>query len=94
MSMTEKEVTSCIQTIELLKQLAYNIHGVMDVVDDRNCKKIIDLLKEQRKAKVAFMEDQFGNTATKCDNCGLYLEKAYSRCPKCQMELDWNSCQS
>ena len=46
--MTEKEITSCIQTIELLKKLAYNIHGVMDVIDSKNCEKIINLLKEQK----------------------------------------------
>jgi len=39
---------SCIQTIELLKQLALNIHGVIDVIDDRNCNDIINLLKEHK----------------------------------------------
>lgn len=39
---------SCIQTIELLRNLALNIHGVIDVVDDRNCNDIIALLKEQQ----------------------------------------------
>ena len=39
---------SCIQTIELLRQLSLNIHGVIDVIDDRNCNDIINLLKEQK----------------------------------------------
>ena len=45
--MNKKEAKSCIQTVELLKNLAYNIHGMMDVVDARNCKKIIELLESQ-----------------------------------------------
>lgn len=38
---------SCIQTIELLRKLALNIHGIIDVIDDRNCNDIITMLKEQ-----------------------------------------------
>ena len=40
--MNEKERKSCIFTIKTLMNLAYNIHGVMDVVDVDNCKKIIE----------------------------------------------------
>ncbi len=43
--MTRKEADSCIHTIELLRRLAFNIHGVMDVVDADNCDKMIDMLK-------------------------------------------------
>ena len=50
--MTKAEVTSCIQTITLLKELAYNIHGYMDVIDAENCKKMIELLKEQEKKQI------------------------------------------
>ena len=42
--MNEKERKSCIFTIKTLMNLAYNIHGVMDVVDVDNCKKIIEML--------------------------------------------------
>ena len=42
--MDEKERKSCIFTINTLMNLAYNIHGVMDVVDVDNCKKIIEML--------------------------------------------------
>lgn len=45
--MTRKEAKSCIGTIELLQRLAYNIHGVMDVIDAGNCKKIIEALKKE-----------------------------------------------
>ena len=46
--MTCKEIESCIQTIELLRRLAFNVHGVMDVIDTQNCDKIIELLKQSR----------------------------------------------
>ena len=44
--MPTKEVDSCIKTVEMLRRLALNIHGVIDVVDDENCKKIISALKQ------------------------------------------------
>lgn len=43
--MTYKERQSCIHTINMLRRLALNIHGVIDVVDDRNCNKLIELLE-------------------------------------------------
>ncbi len=42
--MKAKERKSCIHTIKTLMNLAYNIHGVMDVVDADNCEKIIEML--------------------------------------------------
>lgn len=45
--MTREEVKSCICTIKMLQKLAYNIHGVMDVVDADNCKKIIKALEQE-----------------------------------------------
>ena len=45
--MTREEAKSCIGTIELLQRLAYNIHGVMDVIDADNCKKIIKALEQE-----------------------------------------------
>ena len=42
--MTLKERQSCINTIKMLRRLALNIHGVIDVVDDANCNKLIELL--------------------------------------------------
>jgi hypothetical protein len=43
--MTREEVKSCIGTIKMLQRLAYNIHGVMDVIDADNCEKIIKALE-------------------------------------------------
>lgn len=43
--MTAEECKSCIQTIELLRRLAFNVHGVMDVIDAENCDKIIKMLE-------------------------------------------------
>ena len=51
------------------------------------------LLKEQEKAKVVFGRCKDGSFATECGYCGMYLDKAYSICPKCKKELDWNSHQ-
>ena len=45
--MTNEEAKSCIGTIEMLQRLAYNIHGVMDVIDVDNCNKIIKLLEQE-----------------------------------------------
>jgi len=45
--MTKEEAKSCIGTIEMLQRLAYNIHGVMDVTDADNCKKIIEVLMRE-----------------------------------------------
>ena len=45
--MTREERESCIGTIELLRKLAFNIHGVMDVIDAENCDKLIKVLKSE-----------------------------------------------
>ena len=50
------------------------------------------MLKEQEKTPVVFSQDD-GSVTTACGNCGWDLDKAYSRCPKCQKELDWNALQ-
>ena len=54
--------------------------------------KAVALLKEQEKTPVVFSQDD-GSVTTACGNCGWDLDKAYSRCPKCQKELDWNALQ-
>lgn len=54
----------------------------------------IELLKEQAKTKVVFGRTKDGEFVTECGNCGTYLDKAYSNCPKCKKELDWNSNQT
>ena len=45
--MTKEEAKSCIRTIELLRRLAFNVHGVMDVIDVENCDKIIAMLSQE-----------------------------------------------
>ena len=47
------------------------------------------LLREQEKTKVVFRQYD-GSVESECGNCGLYLDKTYSVCPKCGKELDWN----
>lgn len=42
--MTFNERKSCINTINTLRRLALNIHGVIDKVDNENCDKLIALL--------------------------------------------------
>lgn len=42
--MTREEAKSCICTIEVLRRLCYRVHGLMDVVDARNCDKLIEML--------------------------------------------------
>jgi len=44
---SKEEAKSCIRTIEMLRTLAMNVHGVIDAVDDANCKKTVEMLKEQ-----------------------------------------------
>ena len=48
------------------------------------------LLKENGKAKVIFKQYD-GSIETECGNCGQHLDKAYSECPKCRKELDWDA---
>jgi hypothetical protein len=61
--MTREEAKSCICTIKMLQRLAYNIHGVMDVIDADNCKKIIKALEQEpcddcisRQAVIEYIE--------------------------------------
>ena len=49
----------------------------------------LELLKAEKKTKVVFKQYD-GSIESECGNCGLYLDKTYSRCPKCNKELDWN----
>ena len=54
----------------------------------------LELLKEREKTKVVFGRTKDGEFVTECGNCGTHLDKAYSNCPKCKKELDWNSNQT
>lgn len=57
--MTREETKSCISTIEMLQRLAYNIHGVMDVIDADNCKKIIKALEQETVSKESYDHEYF-----------------------------------
>ena len=56
--------------------------------------EICCMLEEQAKTKVVFGRTKDGEFVTECGNCGTHLDKAYSNCPKCKKELDWNSNQT
>jgi len=56
--------------------------------------EVLALLKEQAKTKVVFGRTKDSEFVTECGNCGTHLDKAYSNCPKCKKELDWNSNQT
>lgn len=90
--MTREEAKSCIGTIEMLQRLAYNIHGVMDVIDAENCKKIIKALEQgpSYNSVNSLDESKLKNPKAKtfdilhfiADNAGLStfeaIEKAYN----------------
>jgi hypothetical protein len=42
---------SCVQTIEFLRRFFLNVQGVIDVVDDRNCNDVIEMLKKREDYK-------------------------------------------
>ena len=45
MTINKKDVQSCICTINMLRNLAYNTTGVLDWIDHENCDKIIKMLE-------------------------------------------------
>lgn len=73
------------------EELYYREHG--NAHNSLMACNALELLKEQEKAKVVFGRCKDGSFATECGHCGMYLDKAYSKCPKCNKELDWNSNQ-
>ena len=78
------------KVIERLEYCAETRDGyVRDCINDA-----IAMLKEQAKTKVVFGRTKDGEFVTECGNCGTHLDKAYSNCPKCKKELDWNSNQT
>ena len=83
---------SCIQTIELLRRLALNVHGVIDAVDDRNCDEIISLLKEQEPVKpIRMHHSQHKQTDNyRCGKCGddIYFEQRFCEC--CGQAAKWD----
>ena len=74
--MTSKEAKSCIKTIEMLRRLAYNIHGVMDVIDAENCEKIIKALEQEPRGEMLI-----------CPECGLDVHSDFKTCPRCGAKM-------
>ena len=81
---------SCIQTIELLRRLALNIHGVIDVIDNRNCNDIINLLKEQEPAEPVMKKGRLF-TALTCRKCGYFFPTGTkpNYCQECGQAVKW-----
>ena len=78
--MTKKEAKSCIGTIEMLQRLAYNIHGVMDVIDADNCKKIIKALEQEpRWIPVSERLPEENKTVIASTKYGVYSEARYTK---------------
>lgn len=74
--MTKEEAKSCICTIKMLQKLAYNIHGVMDVVDADNCKKIIKALEQEPCEDCVNRHTVLNTLFYKSDNnCEVVLNK-------------------
>ena len=42
---TKEEAESMICTLDMFTRLAFNVHGLIDVIDDRNIKKMREILK-------------------------------------------------
>lgn len=60
-------------------------------VPQEEAEAILELLKAQQKTPVVFIKRNDGSIESECGNCGLYLDKTYSVCPKCGKELNWNA---
>ena len=74
--MTLDEAKSCICTIKMLQRLAYNIHGVMDVIDADNCKKIIKALEQESCEDCISRQAVLNTLFYKSDNnCEVVLNK-------------------
>lgn len=43
---TQKDAKSMINTLDMFKSLAFNIHGVIDIVDDRNIEQMKKILNQ------------------------------------------------
>lgn len=86
--MTREEAKSCIYTIGTLKRLAYNIHGVMDVIDADNCNKIIKSLEQEPKVGEWLKNGEL----CKCSRCGSNVlfsaVKLYNYCYRCGAKME------
>ena len=87
--MTREEAKSCISTIEMLQRLAYNIHGVMDVIDADNCDKIIKALEQEPKAGHWSHDGSHWKNRFICSECGYKLfDEPTNYCPNCGAKME------
>lgn len=84
--MTREEAKSCIGTIEMLQRLAFNIHGVIDVIDADNCKKIIKALEQEPKIGHKVSGDLLGGLY--CSECMTYVNEYFNYCPHCGAKIE------
>ena len=88
--MTKEERESCIKTIELLRRLAFNVHGVMDVIDAENCDKMIKMLGTSGHWIIDIDESRrWDRKRFYCSECGdwqTYGETNF--CPECGSAME------
>ena len=87
--MTKEERESCIKTIELLRRLAFNVHGVMDVIDAENCDKIIKMLETSGHWIIDIDESRgWDRKRFYCSECGDWQTYGETKfCPNCGMPM-------
>lgn len=92
--MTDKERKSCICTIKMLRNLALNVHEVMDVIDYENCEKMISLLErfepsaQPETAKRIVGKSRDGMTLWyQCDMCNEPVDAQDAFCRGCGRRL-------
>jgi acetyl-CoA carboxylase beta subunit len=88
--MEEIEVKSCIYTLNMLRRLALNIHGVIDVVDNENINTIIKVLEKQNPKK-----PNERILLKECPDCGTLVEckqidQKIKYCINCGQRIDWS----
>jgi rRNA maturation endonuclease Nob1 len=88
--MTNEERESCIKTIELLRRLAFNVHGVMDVIDAENCDKIIKMLGTSGHWIIDIDESRrWDRRRFYCSECGDWQTYGETKfCPECGCAME------
>lgn len=82
-------LTACARGSVTCKQSGCPLWGEEDDCIGKMARDALELLKAQQKTPVVFKQYD-GSIESECGNCGLYLDKTYSVCPKCGKVLNWN----
>lgn len=64
----ETDAKSMICTLDMFKRLAFNIHGVIDVIDDRNIEKMREILSQTKNEFVCPTNELIASM--ECENNG------------------------